>query len=150
MYKLEPVVADGGELIIYAPHISEVSVTHGELIRRIGYHTRDYFLAQMDKFRDIPGGILAHSTHVRGIGTYENGVEKARIEVALATKIPEEQCRAINLGYRDPASLNPGDWKNRENEGLLLVPQAGEVLYRLKKGGPKPRPFGEVAGHGRD
>ena len=24
MYKLEPVVADGGELIIYAPHIHEI------------------------------------------------------------------------------------------------------------------------------
>ena len=46
MYKLEPVVADGGELIIYAPHIHEISITHGSLIRRIGYHCRDYFLKQ--------------------------------------------------------------------------------------------------------
>ena len=34
MYKLEPVVADGGELIIYAPHIHEISITHGALIRQ--------------------------------------------------------------------------------------------------------------------
>lgn len=87
---------------------------------------------------------------MRGIGTYEHGAEKARIRVTLATKIPEEQCRAINLGYRDPASIDPGDWKDRENEGLLLVPQAGEVLYRLKEGGPKPRPFGEVTGRLRN
>ncbi len=131
MYKLEPVVADGGELIIHAPHVKEVSVTHGALIRKIGYHTRDYFLAQMDKFADIPGGILAHSTHVRGIGTYENGVERPRVTVTLATGIPESECRAINLGYRDPASLNPDDWKDKEDEGLLLVPNAGEILYRL-------------------
>ena len=32
MYKMEPVVADGGELIIYAPHITEVSYTHGRII----------------------------------------------------------------------------------------------------------------------
>ncbi len=44
MYKLEPVVADDGELIIYAPHIHEVSITHGRHIREIGYHCRDYFL----------------------------------------------------------------------------------------------------------
>jgi len=132
MYKLEPVVADGGELVIYAPHLHEVSVTHGDLIRRIGYHTRDYFLAQMDKFTDIPGGILAHSTHVRGIGTFENGVEKPRVTVTLATGIPEDECRAINLGYRAPASINPDDWKDREDEGFLLVPHAGEVLYRLR------------------
>jgi nickel-dependent lactate racemase len=140
MYKLEPVVADGGELIIYAPHITEVSVTHGRLIKKIGYHTRDYFLAQMEKFTDIPGGILAHSTHVRGIGTFEDGVEKPRVQVTLATGIPEEECRAINLGYRDPASINPEDWRNKEDEGLLLVPEAGEVLFRLKSGNPAPKP----------
>ncbi|MCC6490007.1 MAG: hypothetical protein IT364_21135, partial [Candidatus Hydrogenedentes bacterium] len=139
MYKLEPVVADGGELIIYGPHIHEISVTHGKLIKRIGYHTRDYFLAQMDKFRDIPGGILAHSTHVRGIGVYEDGVEKCRVQVTLATSIPEEECRAINLGYRDPASIDPEQWRNREDEGLLLVERAGEVLYRLKEGNPEPK-----------
>jgi len=76
MYKLEPVVADGGELIIYGPHIHEISITHGTIIKEIGYHTRDYFLAQWEKFKDYPGGILAHSTHVRGIGAYEDGVEK--------------------------------------------------------------------------
>ncbi len=141
MYKLEPVVADGGELIICAPHIREISVTHGKLIKRIGYHTRDYFLSQLDRFRDIPGGILAHSTHVRGIGTMENGVEKCRIQVTLATGIPEEECRAINLGYRAPASIHPDDWKDKEEEGLLLVPHAGEVLYRLKEGNPAPKPF---------
>ncbi|HOK08971.1 MAG TPA: lactate racemase domain-containing protein [Candidatus Hydrogenedens sp.] len=132
MYKLEPVVADDGELIIYGPHIKEISVTHGHLIRKIGYHTRDYFLAQMDKFRDIPGGILAHSTHVRGIGTYINGIEKPRVKVTLATSIPKEICEEINLGYRDPYSINIEDWKNREDEGILFVPQAGEILYRVK------------------
>ncbi|MBI5094394.1 MAG: DUF2088 domain-containing protein [Candidatus Hydrogenedentes bacterium] len=141
MYKLEPVVADGGELIIYGKHITEVSITHGRLIKRIGYHTRDYFLAQMERFSDIPGGILAHSTHVRGIGTFENGVEKPRVQVTLATGIPEAECRAINLGYRDPDSINPADWMNREDEGLLCVPDAGEVLYRLKEGNPAPKAF---------
>jgi nickel-dependent lactate racemase len=141
MYKLEPVVADGGELIIYGKHIREISVTHGAWIRKIGYHTRDYFLAQMERFADVPGGIMAHSTHVRGIGTYENGVEKPRVRVTLATSIPEAECRSINLGYRDPDSINPGDWKDKEDEGLLLVPDAGEVLYRLKADNPVPKPW---------
>lgn len=139
MYKLEPVVADGGELIIYGPHIHEVSITHGALIKRIGYHTRDYFLAQMDKFTDIPGGILAHSTHVRGIGTYEDGVEKCRVQVTLATSIPEAECRAINLGYRDWRTIDPEQWRNHEDEGLLLVERAGEVLYHLRHGNPAPK-----------
>ena len=132
MYKLEPVVADGGELIIYGPHITEVSYTHGKILDQIGYHVRDYFLKQWDKFKDVPGGVMAHSTHVKGIGTFENGVEKPRINVVLATGIPEERCRRINLGYRDPATINVEEWKGREDEGILVVPKAGEVLYRLK------------------
>jgi len=131
MYKLEPVVADGGELIIYAPHIHEVSVVHGKVIRELGYHCRDYFLKQWDRFKHYPWGTLAHSTHVRGVGTFENGVEKCRVQVTLATGIPEAVCREINLGYRDPASINPADYANREDEGILYVPKAGEMLYRL-------------------
>lgn len=133
MYKLEPVVADGGELIIYAPHVTEISVTHGAIIRRIGYHVRDYFLKQMDRFQDIPGGVMAHSTHVKGIGTFEGGVESPRVNVVLATQIPASICREINLGYCDPNSIRPDDWKNREAEGIFYVPKAGEMLYRLKK-----------------
>ncbi|MDQ3622963.1 MAG: lactate racemase domain-containing protein [Verrucomicrobiota bacterium] len=133
MYKLEPVVADGGELIIYAPHIHELSVTHGHLIRRIGYHCRDYFLEQWDQFKDVSWGVLAHSTHVRGIGTYENGMERCRVQVTLATGIPEEVCEQINLGYLDPATINPQDFAGREEEGVLLVPKAGEMLYHLRE-----------------
>ena len=132
MYKLEPVVADGGELIIYAPHITEVCVSHGKTILEVGYHCRDYFLKQWDKFKHHPWGVLAHSTHVRGIGTFENGVEQCRVKVTLATGIPREVCERINLGYRDPATLNPDDFANREAEGVLLVPKAGEMLFRLK------------------
>ena len=132
MYKLEPVLADGGELIIYAPHLTEVSITHGKLIRRIGYHCRDYFLKQWDKFKDESWGVLAHSTHVHGGGSYENGVEKPRARVILATGIPEEVCREINLGYRDPKTIRKEDFANREDEGILFVPKAGENLYRLE------------------
>ncbi len=132
VYKLEPVVADGGELIIYAPHIKEVSVAHGKIIEKIGYHVRDYFVRQMVRFRDIPGGIMAHSTHVKGIGTYENGVESARINVILATQISRTVCKKINLGYMDPHSISISDWQNREDEEILHVPKAGEILYRLE------------------
>ena len=132
MYKLEPVLADDGELIIYAPHISEVCVSHGETILKIGYHCRDYFLKQWDKFKDYPWGVLAHSTHVRGIGTFENGVEKCRARVTLATAIPPDVCRQISLGYRDPATIRVQDYANRESEGILLVPKAGEMLFHLK------------------
>jgi nickel-dependent lactate racemase len=133
MYKLEPVIADGGEVILYAPHLREISKTHGALIRQIGYHVRDYFVKQWDRFKHIRWGVLAHSTHLRGIGTYEDGVERPRIQVTLATGIPEDLCRAVNLGYRDPATIDPETWRGREAEGILLAPRAGETLYRLRK-----------------
>ena len=132
-YKLEPAVADGGEIIIYAPHVREVSHVHGALIERIGYHCRDYFLAQWDRFRGYPGGILAHSTHVKGQGTYDaaRGIETPRIHVTLATGIGPEVCRRINLGYLDPASIRIDDWPVDAKEGRLRVPRAGERLYRV-------------------
>lgn len=132
MYKLEPVVADGGTLIIYAPHIDEVSYTHGKVLDEIGYHTRDFFVKQWTKYERHPWGIVAHSTHVKGVGRYDEGIETARVNVVLATRISEERCRRINLGYMDPATINPQDYANREAEGVLLVPKAGEVLFRLK------------------
>jgi nickel-dependent lactate racemase len=131
MYKLEPVVADGGELIIYAPHITEVSYTHGKFLDEIGYHTRDYFLAQMKKFSHVARAVLAHSSHVKGIGTFKGGIERPRINVILATGISEERCRKINLGYLDRRTIDPAEWQNREDESILCVPDAGETLYRL-------------------
>jgi nickel-dependent lactate racemase len=148
MYKMEPAVADGGEVVIYAPHIDEVSYTHGKLIDEIGYHCRDYFLAQWDRFKRYPGGILAHSTHVKGLGTYDaaTGTETPRIRVSLATGIPEERCRRINLGYIDPASIDVKEWQDRESDGILAVPRAGEMLYRLKgaPGPASPEPLKQV------
>jgi nickel-dependent lactate racemase len=132
MYKTEPIVADGGEVILYAPHITEISYTHGKLIDAVGYHVRDYFVKQWDRFKHIPGGILAHSTHVKGQGTFDeiNGIETPRIQVTLATGIPEERCRRVNLGYADYHTIDPQAWAGREAEGILLVPHAGEMLYR--------------------
>ena len=134
MYKLEPVLADGADLIIYGPHIDEISYTHGKHLDRIGYHVRDYFLKRMPEFADVPLAVLAHSTHVKGIGTFENGVERPRVNVILATRIPEERCRQVNLGYRDPDSIDPDAFQGREDEGVLCVPNAGEMLYRLADG----------------
>ncbi len=80
--------------------------------------------------------MLAHSTHVSGMGEYdaETGIETRRIKVTLATGVPKERCEKLSLGYLDPDSINLDDWKNRADEGILLVQRAGEMLYRLKVG----------------
>jgi nickel-dependent lactate racemase len=129
-YKVEPVVADGGEVVIYAPHITEIAPMHPE-INRIGYHCRDYFLKQWDTFQDIHWSVLAHSTHLRGAGTWDatNG-ERDRVTVTLATGIPESLVRSVNLGYLDPATIDLAGFE--ADPDTLVVPDAGEVLYRLR------------------
>ena len=129
-YKLEPIVADGGEVIIYAPHITQVSVMHPQ-IAEIGYHNRDYFLGQWDRFKFEPWGDLAHSTHLRGQGTWnaEQG-ERSRVTVTLATGIPEDVVRSVNLNYLDPADVDIAAYQ--ADPETFVEPHAGEVLYRLR------------------
>ena len=101
-YKVEPIVADGGEVILYAPHVRQLAAMHPE-IEEIGYHCRDYFVGQWDKFREAHWGVLAHSTHLRGAGTWDPATgEHLRVKVTLATDIPEEVVRRANLDYADP------------------------------------------------
>ena len=132
MYKLEPAIADGGEVVIFAPHIREISYVHGDVIDEVGYHVRDFFLRQWNDYKSYPWGVLAHSTHLRGAGTYENGVERPRIRVTLATGISRERCARVGLGYMDPTTVEPQEWTDREDEGILLVKRAGESLYRVR------------------
>jgi lactate racemase len=117
-------------VVIYAPHIVEISQMHPE-INEIGYHCRDYFVAQWDRFRDRDWGVLAHSTHLRGEGTYDPVTgERFRVRVVLATAIPEDVVRAANLDYLDPAHVDVDGW--RLDPDALVVADAGEVLFRLR------------------
>jgi nickel-dependent lactate racemase len=135
IYKLEPVLAEGAELILYAPHLDVVSHVHGKHIYEIGYHVLPYFLGQWDRFKHIPLGVLAHSTHVRGDGRYVSGAEYPRSDITLATQIPAEECAKLSLGYRNPEEIDVADWRGREDEGILYVPRAGEMLYRMRSRG---------------
>lgn len=129
-YKVEPIVADGGQVIIYAPHIRELSAMHPE-IAQIGYHNREYFMQQWERFKHLKWGDLAHSTHLRGTGTFdpEQG-ERNRVTVTLATSIPEHIVHAANLDHLDPDEVDIEALD--ADPDTLVVPQAGEVLYRLR------------------
>lgn len=130
-YKVEPIVADGGEVVVHAPHITQIAAMH-PAVEELGYHCRDYFLQQWDRFRDHPRGEIAHSTHLYGAGTYDpaTGIETPRARVTLATGIPEAVARRANLGYLDPTSIDVEAWA--ADPHTLVVPDAGEVLYRLR------------------
>jgi nickel-dependent lactate racemase len=137
MYKSDPAIAGGGEVILYAPHIKLASQIHGDFLNKVGYHCAEYFLKQPKRVAEIPRGILAHSIHLYGQGTYDvaNGAETPRIRVTLATSIPESSCRELNLSYLDYRTVNLEHWKHREDEGIKLIPHAGEILFRLKDSG---------------
>ena len=98
----------------------------------LGYHCRDYFLANWERYRDHPRGELAHSTHLFGAGTYDpvHG-ERQRVRVTLATGIPEDVVVRANLAYLDPASVDVARW--RADPAALVVEDAGETLYRLRE-----------------
>jgi nickel-dependent lactate racemase len=132
MYKMESAAEVGGEVVIYAPHLDVVSHVHGKYIYEVGYHILPYFLNDWDRFKHVPLGVLAHSTHVRGSGAMVGDIEKPNVKVTLASKISPEDCAQLNLGYLDPATINPAEWQNREDEGILYVPKAGEMLYRVR------------------
>jgi nickel-dependent lactate racemase len=128
-YKVEPVIADGGEVVIYAPHITEIAPMHPE-IGEIGYHCRDYFVKQWDSFKQVHWSVLAHSTHLRGAGSWDADTgERSRVTVTLATGIPEAVVRAVNLNYLDPASVDVSAFA--ADPDVLVVPDAGEILFRL-------------------
>ena len=134
MYKCEPAIVEGGEIILYAPHISEASYSHKTYIDEIGYHCCEYFLKQWHRFAHIPLGVMAHSTHLRGQGSYDavKAREWSRIQVTVASSISEQRCRQLNLNYLDPKTVSPEQWRAQAGEGMMLVPDAGEILYRLK------------------
>ncbi|GAB2672144.1 lactate racemase domain-containing protein [Thalassiella azotivora] len=129
-YKLEPVVADGGQVILYAPHVRQIAAMHPE-IDEIGYHCRDFFTKQWDRYKHLHWGVLAHSTHLRGAGTWdpEEG-ERLRVTVTLATSVPESTVRGANLDYVHPDDVDLAAYE--ADPDTLVVPQAGEVLYRLR------------------
>ena len=129
-YKVEPVVADGGEVILYAPHVTEFAPEHPQ-IEQVGYHCRDYFVRQPERFAGVPRSVLAHSTHLRGAGGYdERDGERCRVTVTLATGIPEERVRAVSLNYLSPERVDIEAL--RADPETLVVPDAGEVLFRLR------------------
>jgi len=62
----------------------------------------------------------------------KEGIEKPNVKVTLASKISAEDCARLNPGYFDPLKINIEEWKDRGDEGVLHVPKAGEVLFRMK------------------
>lgn len=131
-YKLGAIIEEGGELIIYAPHLTKLSETHGELIEKYGY-------APLESVRDMLGVsqelrenlcIAAHLAHVAYAGRLDqHGKVVPRYRITMATGLDEETCRRVNLGYLDYRTL---DYEAmRGDRDTLVVADAGRDLYQV-------------------
>lgn len=129
-YKLGAVVEDGGELIIFAPHLSKLSKTHGVLIEKYGY-------APLESVRDMLGVsqelrenlcIAAHLAHVAYAGRIDDdGNIVPRYRITMATGIDEQTCKRVNLGYLDYRTF---DYVTTDPD-TLIVNDAGRDLYKV-------------------
>jgi lactate racemase len=131
-YKLGAIIEEGGELIIYAPHLTKLSETHGALIEKYGY-------APLESVRDMLGVsqelrenlcIAAHLAHVAYAGRLDqHGQVVPRYQITMATGLDEETCRRVNLGYLDYRTL---DYEAmRADPDTLVVADAGRDLYQV-------------------
>lgn len=131
-YKLGAIIEEGGELIIYAPHLTKLSETHGELIEKYGY-------APLESVRDMLGVsqelrenlcIAAHLAHVAYAGRLdEQGRIVPRYQITMASGLDEETCRRVNLGYLDYRRLDYDAM--RADPDTLVVADAGRDLYQV-------------------
>jgi hypothetical protein len=134
-YKLGSIIEAGGELIIYAPHLSQLSATHGHLIEKYGY-------APLEQVREMVEGsdelranlcVAAHLAHVSyGSARDAAGRLTPRYRITLASAVPEDACRRVNLGYLDYRELRLGDYQS--DAETLVVQDGGRDLYLLANG----------------
>jgi len=129
-YKLGGIIEEGGELIIYAPHLRTISETHGRLIEKYGY-------APLDRVREMVAlstelqsnlAVAAHLAHVSYAGQRdETGRVVPRYRITMASALDEETCRRVHLGFMDHRKFRREVYENDAN--TLVVERAGRDLY---------------------
>jgi len=134
-YKLQSlgVMASGGEIVIYAPHINCFH-SRPEMdfaLRQIGYHCKDYVKKYLELNPEFSKNIAAHVINVRGAGSFDvnSGKEEFNFKVTLATGISKDICESVGLGYRNPDSIHRKDFIG---PGKLWIENGGKYLYKIK------------------
>jgi nickel-dependent lactate racemase len=132
-YKLGGIIEEGGELIIYAPHLHSISETHGRLIEKYGY-------APLDRVREMVAlstelqnnlAVAAHLAHVAYAGTRdETGRVVPRYRITMAAALDEDTCRRVHLGFMDHRSFRREDYE--DDRDTFVVEKAGRDLYLVK------------------
>lgn len=132
-YKLGGIIDEGGELIIYAPHLRMISETHGLLIEKYGY-------APLDRVREMVAlstelqanlAVAAHLAHVSYAGHVdESGKVVPRFRITMASALDEATCARVNLEFMDHLQFRREDYESDPN--TLVVERAGRDLYLVE------------------
>ncbi|MGH9880921.1 MAG: lactate racemase domain-containing protein [Pyrinomonadaceae bacterium] len=132
-YRLGPVIEEGGELIIYAPHLRCISETHGHLIERYGYAPLETVRELVAQSAELEENlcVAAHLTQVAYAGRSDaSGRIVPRYHITMATGIDEETCRRVNLGFMDHRKFRRSDYE--WDSDTLIVERAGQDLYLVE------------------
>src|SRR3989441_13298298 len=132
-YKLGGIIEEGGELIIYAPHLRAISETHGLLIEKYGY-------APLDKVREMVAlstelranlAVAAHLAHVSYAGQRDDtGRVIPRFRITMASALDQATCERVKLGFMDHRLFRREDYES--DPDTLVVERAGRDLYLVK------------------
>lgn len=135
-YKLQRqgVMAEGGEVILYAPHIKcfhSNDIMNNEIIS-LGYHCKEKICHFLESNSRIIRNVAAHVINVAGPGIFDKkeNKEKLNFNITLATGISREVCESVGLKYRDPGTIKKKDYTGPDK---LWIDEGGKYLYDLKK-----------------
>jgi nickel-dependent lactate racemase len=132
-YKLGSVIEEGGELIIYAPHLNNISATHGRLIEKYGYAPLETVREMVEYSDELRANlcVAAHLAHVSfGSSLNQEGQITPRYRITLASAISEELCRRVKLGFLDYRTVRREDYESDPN--TFVVENAGRDLYLVE------------------
>ena len=132
-YRLGPVIEEDGALIIYAPRVTNISETHGDMIKRYGYAPLERIRELVARSAELQQNlcVAAHLAHVSFAGRrLPDGSVAPRYSITLASAIDPETCQQVNLQYMDPRAFRREDYEN--DSDTLIVEQAGRDLYLVE------------------
>ncbi len=125
VYRTRMAIADGGELLILAPGVSQFGEDEmcDKLIRKYGYCGRKKILELFEKERELQEnmGTAAHLIHGSSDGRF-------RITYGVS-RIPEEEMRGVGFGavpYEEAARRYPPE---KLKDGWNRMPDGEEIYY---------------------
>lgn len=136
-YKLGAIIEDGGELIIYAPQMHQLSKTHGRLIEKYGYAPLEQVREMVAWSEELRANlaVAAHLAHVSYASSRRaQGGILPRFSITLASSIPEAVCHRVKLAYMDWRRFDRAEYEKEPN--TLVVENAGRDLYLVEPDAP--------------